>query len=188
MASPNDIKKGVVILQNGDPWVVTEFQHINPGKGAAFVRTRIKNLKSGKTLEQTYKVSETITIVEVEYRNMQYLYHGATGYTFMDTASYEQFTMSDEDVGEQGKYVRDGLELTLTMYEGTSDRTSASKENEFQDRGNDAGGKGDTASGNVTKEAKTDVGFIVNVPIFLKEGEEIVVNTDTGSTWREHEL
>ncbi len=180
MASPNDIKKGVVILQNGDPWVVTEFQHINPGKGAAFVRTRIKNLKSGKTLEQTYKVSETITIVEVEYRNMQYLYHDATGYTFMDTASYEQFTMSDEDVGEQGKYVRDGLELTLTMYEGRPIALQLPKKMNFKIVETMPAVKGDTASGNVTKEAKTDVGFIVNVPIFLKEGEEIVVNTDTG--------
>ncbi|MEK7655517.1 MAG: elongation factor P [Patescibacteria group bacterium] len=180
MASPNDIKKGVVILQNGDPWVVTEFQHINPGKGAAFVRTRIKNLKSGKTLEQTYKVSETITIVEVEYRNMQYLYHDGTGYTFMDTASYEQFTMSDEDVGEQGKYVRDGLELTLTMYEGRPIALQLPKKMNFKIVETMPAVKGDTASGNVTKEAKTDVGFIVNVPIFLKEGEEIVVNTDTG--------
>jgi elongation factor P len=180
MASPNDIKKGVVILQNGDPWVVTEFQHINPGKGAAFVRTRIKNLKSGKTLEQTYKVSETITIVEVEYRNMQYLFHDATGYTFMDTGSYEQFTMSDEDVGEQGKYVSDGLEVTLTMYEGRPIALQLPKKMNFKIVETMPAVKGDTASGNVTKEAKTDAGFSVNVPIFLKEGEEIVVNTDTG--------
>lgn len=180
MSSPNDIKKGVVILQNGDPWVVTEFQHINPGKGAAFVRTRIKNLKSGKTLEQTYKVSETITIVEVEYRNMQYLYHDATGYNFMDSGTYEQFSMSDEDVGDQGKYIRDGLEVTLTMYEGRPIALQLPKKMNFKIVETMPAVKGDTASGNVTKEAKTDVGFIVNVPIFLKEGEEIVVNTDTG--------
>lgn len=180
MGSPSDIKKGVVVLQNGDPWVVTEFQHINPGKGAAFVRTRIKNLKSGRTLEQTFKVSETIDIVDVEYRNMQYLYHDATGYTFMDSGTYEQVTMADDIVGDQGKYLREGLELTLTMYEGQAIAIQLPRKMNFKIIETMPAVKGDTASGNVTKEAKVQEGFTVRVPIFMKEGEEIVVNTDTG--------
>lgn len=180
MASPSEIKKGVVILQNGDPWVVTEFQHINPGKGAAFVRTRIKNARSGKTLEMTYKMSETIDIVEMEYRNMQYLYHDATGYTFMDSGTYEQFTMSDDDMGESGKYLKEGLEVTLSMYEGRPIAIQLPRKMQFKVVETMPAVKGDTASGNVTKEAKVDAGFIVRVPIFLKEGEEIIVNTDTG--------
>lgn len=180
MASPSEIKKGVVILQNGDPWVVTEFQHINPGKGAAFVRTRIKNARSGKTLEMTYKMSETIDIVDMEYRNMQYLYHDATGYTFMDSGTYEQFTMSDDDMGESGKYLKEGLEVTLSMYEGRPIAIQLPRKMQFKVVETMPAVKGDTASGNVTKEAKVDAGFIVRVPIFLKEGEEIIVNTDTG--------
>lgn len=180
MASPSEIKKGVVVLHNNDPWVVTEFQHINPGKGAAFVRTRIKNLKDGRTLEQTYKVSETITIVDVEFRNMQYLYHDATGYTFMDSGTYEQVTMSDDTVGDQGQYLREGLEVTLTMYEGQPIAIQLPRKMTFKIIETMPAVKGDTASGNVTKEAKVDAGFIVHVPIFLKEGEEIIVNTDTG--------
>lgn len=180
MSSPSEIKKGVVILQNGEPWVVTEFQHINPGKGAAFVRTRIKNAKTGKTLEATYKVSETITIVEMEYRNMQYLYHDATGYTFMDNATYEQSTMSDEDVGDQGKYLKEGLEVMLSMYEGQPIAMQLPKKMTFKIIETMPAVKGDTASGNVTKEAKVDAGFTVRVPIFMKEGENIIVNTDTG--------
>ncbi|MFA5936237.1 MAG: elongation factor P [Patescibacteria group bacterium] len=180
MGSPSDIKKGVVVLQNGDPWVVTEFQHINPGKGAAFVRTRIKNLKNGRTLEQTFKMSETITIVDVEYRNMQYLYHDATGYTFMDSGTYEQSTMADDIVGDQGKYLREGLELTLTMYEGQPIAIQLPRKMNFKIIETMPAVKGDTASGNVTKEAKVEEGFTVRVPIFMKEGEEIVVNTDTG--------
>lgn len=180
MGSPSDIKKGVVVLQNGDPWVVTEFQHINPGKGAAFVRTRIKNLKSGRTLEQTFKVSETIDIVDVEYRNMQYLFHDATGYTFMDSGTYEQFTMADDIVGDQGKYLQESLEVTLTMYEGQPIAIQLPRKMNFKIVETMPAVKGDTASGNVTKEAKVDAGFIVHVPIFLKEGELIVVNTDTG--------
>lgn len=180
MGSPSDIKKGSVILQNGDPWVVTEFQHINPGKGAAFVRTRIKNAKSGKTLEQTYKVSETITLVDMEYRNMQYLYHDATGYTFMDNANYEQCTMADEDVGEQGRYLQEGMEVTLSMYEGQPIAIQMPRKMTFKIVETTPAVKGDTASGNVTKEAKVDAGFTIRVPIFINEGESVIVNTDTG--------
>jgi elongation factor P len=180
MSSPSDIKKGVVVLQNGEPWIVTEFQHINPGKGAAFVRTRIKNARTGRTLEMTYKVSETIELVEVEYRNMQYLYHDATGFTFMDSGSYEQFTMNDEDVGEQGKYLREGLEVVLTMYEGRPIALQLPKKMNFKIKETMPAVKGDTAGGNVTKDATTDAGFVVQVPLFIKEGEEVVVNTDTG--------
>lgn len=180
MGSPSDIKKGSVVLHNNEPWVVTEFQHINPGKGAAFVRTRIKNLKSGRTLEQTYKVSETITLVEVEFRNMQYLYHDATGYTFMDNSTYEQSTMSEDSVGDQGKYLRDGMEVTLTLYEGQPIALQLPRKMTFKIVETTPAVKGDTASGNVQKDAKTDNGFMVRVPIFINEGEDVVINTDTG--------
>ncbi len=180
MSSPSEIKKGAVILQNGDPWVVTEFQHINPGKGAAFVRTRIKNAKTGKTLEMTYKVSETITLVEMEYKNMQYLYHDATGYTFMDSATYDQFTMSDADVGDSGKYLKEGLEVTLSMYEGQPIAIQLPRKMTFKIVETMPAVKGDTASGNVQKDAKVDAGFTIRVPIFINEGEEVIVNTDTG--------
>jgi len=180
MASPSEIKKGSVILQNNEPWIVTEFQHINPGKGAAFVRTRIKNAKTGRTLEQTYKVSETITLVDIEYRNMQYLYHDATGYTFMDNASYEQFTMNDEDVAEQGQYLKEGLEVTLSMYEGRPIAMQLPRKMTFKIIETMPAVKGDTASGNVQKDAKVDAGFMIRVPIFINQGEDVIVNTDTG--------
>jgi elongation factor P len=180
MSSPSEIKKGVVVLQNDEPWVVTEFQHINPGKGAAFVRTRIKNVRSGKTLEQTFKMSETINLVEVDYKSMQYLYHDATGYTFMDSGTYDQCTMSDEDVGEQGKYLREGLEVVLAMYDNRPIAIQLPKKMKFKITETIPAVKGDTTSGNVTKEAKTDGGFMTQVPLFIKEGEEVIINTDTG--------
>jgi elongation factor P len=180
MGSPNDIKKGVVVLMNNDPWVVTEFQHINPGKGAAFVRTRIKNLKSGRTLEQTYKVSESVDFVNVEYANMQFLYKDATGYTFMDGGTYEQHTMDADVVGEQGQYLREGLEVTLTMYEGRPIALQLPKKMTFKIAETMPAVAGNTASGNVTKEAKTDNGFMIKVPLFIGEGESVIVNTDTG--------
>lgn len=180
MSSPSEIKKGAVILQNNEPWVVIEFQHINPGKGAAFVRTRIKNAKTGKTLETTFKVSETITLVEMEYRNMQYLYHDATGHTFMDNVTYDQFTMGDADVGDDGKYLREGMEVMLSMYEGQPIAMQLPRKMTFKVVETMPAVKGDTASGNVTKEAKTDNGFMIRVPIFINEGEEVIVNTDSG--------
>jgi elongation factor P len=125
-------------------------------------------------------VSETIDIVDVEYRNMQYLFHDATGYTFMDSGTYEQFTMADDIVGDQGKYLQESLEVTLTMYEGQPIAIQLPRKMNFKIVETMPAVKGDTASGNVTKEAKVDAGFIVHVPIFLKEGELIVVNTDTG--------
>ncbi len=180
MSSPSEIKKGVVIRDNNELWVVTEFQHINPGKGAAFVRTRVKNAKTGRTLERTFKVSESVDLVDMDYRNMQYLYHDATGYTFMDSANYEQVTMSDDDLGDQGKYLTEGLEVTLSMHEGNPIALQLPRKMKFKIVETMPAVKGDTASGNVTKEAKVDAGFMVHVPIFMKEGEEIIVNTDTG--------
>ncbi len=180
MASTSEIKKGLVIRENGELWIVTEFQHVNPGKGAAFVRCRVKNVKTGKTLERTYKTSESVDLVDVEYRNMQYLYHDATGYAFMDSGTYEQVSMSDEDVSDQGKYLKEGLEVTLTVYEGQPVSLQLPRKMTFKIIETAPAVKGDTASGNVTKEAKTDAGFTVHVPIFINEGDEVVVNTDTG--------
>lgn len=180
MASPSEIKKGVVIREEGELWVVTEFQHVNPGKGAAFVRTRVKNAKTGRTLEKTYKTSESIDLVEMEYRAMQYLFHDNTGYAFMDTGTYEQVSMADEDVGDQAQYLKDGMEVTVSTYEGRPIALQLPRKMVFKIVETMPAVKGDTASGNVTKEAKVDGGFIVHVPIFLNEGEEIVVNTETG--------
>ncbi|MFA4955189.1 MAG: elongation factor P [Patescibacteria group bacterium] len=180
MASTSEIKKSVVIRDNGELWIVTEFQHVNPGKGAAFVRCRVKNVKTGKTLERTYKTSESVDLVEMEYRNMQYLYHDATGYSFMDSGTYEQVTMADDDVGEQGKYLREGMEVTITTHEGLPLALQLPRKMTFKIAETAPAVKGDTASGNVTKEAKTDNGFIVHIPIFINQGDAVVVNTDTG--------
>src|SRR5512133_603577 len=180
MASPNEIKKGFVMLFNNDPWVVTEFAHINPGKGAAFVRCRIKNIRDGRTLEQTIKVSESITIVEVEYKNMQYLYRDDMGYHFMDPNTYEQYSMDASSVGDQGKYLQDGMTIMLSFYEGVPIALQVPKKMTFTITETMPAVKGDTAGGNVTKEATTDAGFTIRVPIFLNQGEKVIVNTDTG--------
>lgn len=181
MASPNDIKKGVVIRDPQGLWVVVEFQHVNPGKGAAFVRTRIRNLQTGKVLETTFKTSETIDLVSVEYRKMQFLYHDNTGYTFMDQGSYEQVTMSDEEIGEQGKYLRDGMEVNVTTYEERPLAMELPRKMVFKvTEAMDAAAGNTVSGGNLTKEVTLEGGMKTRVPLFIKQGENIIINTETG--------
>lgn len=181
MASTSEIKKGVVLRDPQGLWLVVEFQHVNPGKGAAFVRTRMKNLQSGKVLENTYKTSESVDIVEVEHRRMQYLYHDATGYTFMDNSTYDQATMSDEDVGDQGKYLREGLEVNMSTFEGRPIALELPRKMTFKVIEAMDAVAGNTASGgNMTKEVTLEGGMTVQVPLFIKQGEELIINTETG--------
>lgn len=181
MASPSEIKKSVVLKDSQGLWVVVDFQHVNPGKGAAFVRTRIKNIQTGKVLETTYKMSESVMIVDVEHKTMQYLYHDATGYTFMDQETYEQFSMSDEDVGDAGRYLREGMDVHVSTYEGRPIAMELPRKMVFKIIEAADATAGDTVSGgNMTKEAVLEGGIRVRVPLFIKQGEEIVVNTETG--------
>jgi elongation factor P len=181
MASTSDIKKGVVIRDPQGLWVVNEFQHINPGKGAAFVRTRIKNLQTGKTLETTYKTSETIELVDVEHRRMQYLFHDATGFTFMDKDTYDQVAMSDADVGTDGKYLRDGMDINVTTYEGLPIALELPRKMTFKVTESMDASSGNTVSGgNMTKEVTVEGGIKVHVPLFIKQGEDIIINTENG--------
>ena len=181
MASPNDIKKGSVIRDAQGLWLVVEFQHVNPGKGAAFVRTRIKNLQSGKVLETTYKTSETIEYVEVEHRDMNFLFSDATGYTFMDNQSFEQVTMSPEDVGDDAKYLSEGLKVNITMFEERALAIEIPRKMTFKVTESMDAVAGNTASGgNLTKEVTLEGGVKVRVPLFIKQGEMIIVNTETG--------
>lgn len=181
MASTSEIKKGVVIKNDQGLWIVNDFQHVNPGKGAAFVRTRIKNLQTGKVLETTYKTSESITIVDVEHRRMQYLYHDATGYTFMDNSNYEQVTMADEDVGDAGKYLREGMEVNVSTYEGRPIAMELPRKLTLKVIESMDAVAGNTASGgNMTKEITLEGGIKVNAPLFIKQGESVIINTETG--------
>lgn len=181
MASPSDIKKGVVLRDPQGLWVVVEFQHVNPGKGAAFVRTRIKNIQTGKVLEATYKTSETVDIVDVDHRRVQYLFHDNTGFTFMDQGTYEQVTMSDDDVGDQAKYLREGLEVNMSLFEGRGLAIELPRKMTFKVvEAMDASAGNTVSGGNMMKDVTLDGGIVVRAPLFIKQGEEIVVNTETG--------
>ncbi len=181
MASPNDIKKSTVInLNNGDLWIVVDFQRVSPGKGSSFVRTRMRNIKSGKIMEQAFKSAESLTFEEVSYRKMQFLFGDQTGFTFMDNGNYEQVTLSADMIGDDVKYLKEGLEVSIMLHNESPISIELPKKIEYIVKSSPMAVKGDTSGGNVTKEVECDNGLKVAVPIFIKEGDHILVNTETG--------
>ena len=180
MSSTSDVRKGVVIRGPNDLFVVVEFQHVNPGKGAAFVRTRMKSLSSGKVVEVTYKTSESVDIVQVDWRTMQFLYKTGDNYAFMNMESYEQVEMNGEMIGDEAKYLKEGIDVVVGLYEGRPVSIELPKKIKYKVVDAPPAVRGDSASGNVTKEITLDNGLKIYAPIFIKEGEEILVNTETG--------
>ena len=120
MGDTTDIRKGAVIRHNNDLFVVTFAQFVNPGKGAAFTKTKMRGISSGKTMEITYKSGETVDTVQVDYVNTQYLYRNGVFYSFMNQSTYETIDVSENIVGEDGKYLKEGLELVMAMFEGNA--------------------------------------------------------------------
>jgi len=179
--SPNDIKKGTVIRYEGNLWVVTDFQRVSPGKGSSFVRTKMKNLTSGKVVENNFKSAESLDFEEVSYRKMQYLFNDGTFYTFMDNQSYEQISLSVADIGDDAKYLKEGMEVTIVMHDTTPLTVDLPKKVQYTITETEPAVKGDTAAGNVTKDAVLDNGLKVRVPIFIGEGDEVIINTEDGS-------
>lgn len=180
MGNTSDIKKDVFIKFNGAICAVTEFQHVNPGKGSAFVRTKLKNVQTGKTLEHTYKVGESIDTVELDRTTMQYLYKDANNYYFMDNSSYEQVSIPADLLGERGLYLKDGQEAFVLMYEGQPMSIDLPKKLTFKVVEAMPAVRGDTTSGRVMKEAVLETGMKIQVPLFVEQGNSVVVNTDTG--------
>lgn len=180
MASTQDIKKGVVILFKNEPHLVTEFEHIMPGKGSAFVRTKLKNLKTGKVLENTFKVGEKVNLIDLEKRRAQYLYASGDKFVFMDNATYEQFEVGTDVLAGFEKYLKEGLEVILLFSDGSPITCEFPKKVSYKVTEAEPGVKGDTASGRVTKEVTLENGLRARAPLFIKEGDTIVVNTETG--------
>lgn len=180
MPSPNEIKKGTVVNLNGELWFVNDFQRVSPGKGSSFVRTRMQNLTSGKVMEQNFKSAESLVFEEVTYKKMQYLYNDGTLYTFMDNQSYEQVSLGRDQVGNDARFLKEGLEVTIVMHGEQPLTIQLPKKIQYTVKSAPPAVKGDTASGNVTKEVDLDNGMKLQVPIFIREGDEVLVNADTG--------
>lgn len=178
MADTSYIKKDIFMNFKGNIHVVTEFQHVNPGKGSAFVRTKMKDIQTGKTLDHTFKSGESIDVVDMDRATMQFLYKDGDTYNFMDNKTFEQAEIGADIVGDDGQYLKEGMEVTVTSHEGNPMTMILPKKVTLKVTEAAPAVKGDTASGNVKKEVTLETGMKIGVPIFIKEGEDIVVNTE----------
>jgi elongation factor P len=176
----SDFTKSTFIEFKGEPHQIVEFQHVNPGKGSAFVRTRLKSLKTGKVQEFTYKSGESVTEVAIATREMQYLYKEGDNYVFMDNTSYEQFNIPAAMLGNYVNYLKpnDVYQVLVTDEEAVGLRFP--KKVRLKVTEATEGAKGNTVSG-ATKTVIVETGAIVTVPLFIKEGETIAIDPETGT-------
>ncbi|HEX3549652.1 MAG TPA: elongation factor P [Candidatus Elarobacter sp.] len=176
MISSNDFRNGVTIVIDGQLWTVIEFLHVKPGKGSAFVRTRLKNVKSGATVERTFRAGEKLERATVDNRDMTMLYNDADGYHFMDTENYENVTLQREIIGDPADFLKDGMRIAVQFHDGTAIGADLPAHVELRVEETDPGFKGDTATG-ATKPAKLETGATVNVPLFVNPGDVIRIDT-----------
>jgi len=176
MISSNDFRNGVTIVIEGQLWTVIEFLHVKPGKGSAFVRTRLKNVKTGATVERTFRAGEKLERATVDNRDMQMLYNDDDGYHFMDTETYENVTLQREIIGDPADFLKDGMKIAVQFNDGTPIGADLPAHVELKVEETDPGFKGDTATG-TTKPAKLETGATVQVPLFVNPGDLIRIDT-----------
>ena len=178
--STADFYKGIFVVFKNEPHQVVEFQHVNPGKGSAFVRTRLKALKTGKVQEFTYKSGESVEELPVETHEMQYLYPEGDGFIFMDNFTYEQASVSKGLIGDFIKYLKANDTYQVLLHEGEAVGIRIPKKIRLMVTEADDGARGNTVSGG-TKTVTVETGAKVTVPLFIKEGEMIAIDPGTGS-------
>jgi len=178
--STAEFRNGLKIEIDGEPYVIVEFQHVKPGKGGAFVRTKMKSLKSGNVIDRTFRSGEKVEVPELEEKTMQYLYSADKDRVFMDTSSYEQISMSEQQLGESINYLKENMEIKVLYYKGRPINIDVPMFVELAIAKTDPGVRGDTASGG-SKPATLETGAIVKVPFYLNEGDVIKVDTRTGT-------
>jgi len=177
--STNQFKNGMTIELDGVLYQIVEFQHVKPGKGGAFVRTKLKNFKTGAVIDKTFRAGEKVEQAVVNRRPMQYLYNDGSDYIFMDTETYEQINISKSLLEEEAKYLKEGTNVLVAMHEGLAIGVELPTAVELEVAQTDPGVKGDTASGG-TKPATLETGVVVQVPLFIQQGDIIKVDTRTG--------
>lgn len=178
MISVNDLRTGITIEVDGTLYTVVEFLHVKPGKGAAFVRTKLKNLETGAVLERNFRAGERVNRAHIETKEMQYLYSTGDEYYFMDSESYEQFALSKELLGDGIYFLKENMTLHVQFYQGRAIGIELPTFVELEVTQTDPGFKGDTATGG-SKPATLETGLVVQVPLFVSQGEKIRVDTRT---------
>jgi elongation factor P len=179
MVSTNDLKNGMVLNLDGQLWTVVWFQHHKPGKGGAVMRTKLKNVASGAVVERTFRADEKVDQAVVDKREMSYLYHDGTHYVFMDSQTYDQLSVEEDEIGENKNWLTEGQVATLSLYEGRPVAVELPASVELKIEHTDPGVKGDRVSG-AMKPATLSTGVTVQVPLFIESGESIRVDTRTG--------
>jgi elongation factor P len=180
MYSTSDFRKGLKVTFKGEPYIIVDFLHVKPGKGGAFVRTKIKNLVTGRVLEETFRSGEKLERPDLEEKNVQYLYFDQKdGYVFMDTVTYEQIHLKEDQIADNRYYLQENMDLILNLYQGSPIGLDLPTTVNLEVTKSDPGVRGDTAS-NVTKPATLSTGLVVHVPLFINEGDMLKIDTRTG--------
>ncbi|WP_030541942.1 elongation factor P [Streptomyces albus] len=180
MASTNDLKNGMVLkLDGGQLWSVVEFQHVKPGKGPAFVRTKLKNVLSGKTVDKTFNAGVKVETASVDKRGMQFSYKDGDDFVFMDSETFDQIYISPETVGDAANYLLEGFDAVVAMYEGSPLYIELPAAVELTIEYTEPGVQGDRSTGG-SKPAKLETGYEIGVPLFITSGEKIKVDTRSG--------
>ena len=180
MATTNDLKNGLVLNIDGQLWTVVEFQHVKPGKGPAFVRTKLKNVLSGKVVDKTFNAGVSVETANVDKRSMQYLYRDGNDWVFMDTDSYDQYSLTDAVVGDASKYLLENQEATVAIYEGNPLYLELPASVELMVTYTEPGLQGDRSSAG-TKPATLETGAEIKVPLWLESNTLVKVDTRDGS-------
>ena len=179
MATSNDLKNGIVLNIEGQLWTVVEFQHVKPGKGAAFVRTKLKNILTGKVVDRTFNAGVKVETANVDKRDMTYLYNDGSGYIFMDKNTYDQVSLGEETVGDAVNYMLENQDAVVAMHEGNPIYVELPASVVLEGTYTEPGLQGDRSSGG-TKPATVETGLQIQVPLFLENGTKVRIDTRTG--------
>lgn len=179
MISVNDFKTNVTVEIDGVVYQVVDFQHVKPGKGAAFVRAKLKNVKTGGSVEKTFRGGEKVARAHLDKREMQYLYNDGDGFVFMDNENFEQITITQDDIGDGAKWLMENMTIGVLLYNGSIMGIELPNFVELTVTETEPGIKGDTATG-ASKNAKLESGATVQVPLFINEGDRLRIDTRTG--------
>lgn len=179
MATSNDLKNGLVLNIDGQLWAVIEFQHVKPGKGPAFVRTKLKNVLSGKVVDKTFNAGVKVDTANVDKRNMTYLYNDGSAFIFMDVDTYDQVSLSDAVVGDAAGYLLENQAATVALHEGNPIYVELPASVVLEITYTEPGLQGDRSTGG-TKPATLETGLQINVPLFVEQNTKVKVDTRTG--------
>ena len=179
MVNANDIKNGMTIIFEDALYIVLEFSHVKPGKGAAFVKAKLRNLRTGSIVEKTFNSSITLEKAMITRQNMQYLYNTGDAYAFMNMETYEQIELTKDQIGDDAKFLKEGINVDITFYEGEMLGISLPDKIEYVITHTEPAVKGNTTN-NALKDAELENGLKVRVPLFIQEGEAILVTTSDG--------